>query len=97
MVIPKHTHGGRKIGVASLRSSVDDDDALAAFGLDEADFRPPVASNGHGFLVTCAGCGKEFHSKRRSSTTRRSWCAECRAAGKPNVVHVAAFRARRGE
>lgn len=71
------------------------DSALAAFGFEDLGH-----SNGYhresGFEAVCV-CGRTFLSARRPSVTRRSWCPQCRAEGKPAAQRQADLRARRSK
>lgn len=72
------------------------DSALAAFGLEDLG-----QSNGYhresGFEAQCFGCGREFLSVRRPSSTRRSWCEDCVKANKPAAQRQADLRQRRSK
>ena len=72
------------------------DSALAAFGLEDLG-----QSNGYhresGFEAQCFGCGHAFLSARRPSPTRKSWCEDCRKAGKPGARRQADLRERRSK
>lgn len=66
---------------------------LRAFGFTEE----LVSSNGHHTpTATCFGCGAEVNNKRQVLGTR-SWCSNCRSAGKPGLQRVRDFRDRKSK